>query len=272
MQGMRKVLLRPKLAITGATCSSRSQRFKSLDEFNTKLLTMCDDDADRKHYRHDAEISELFAEDRAALIPMPMTEFDTAAHMSVKTSKYAIFTLDGCHEYSTAPKFAQSRVRVKLTSQTVTVMDEEFKDIVIHPRLYGKGNQRSMMWIPYLSQLSIRPRAVKYSGVYEMFPENVKQYIAKSSGGDISRIMRMIAELTKKSGWELAVETIGKAIDYQVHDADSLLALHRRLHMNVPELPPIDLPKELPAVPGFTPDLSVYDAFIEKGGDACARI
>jgi transposase len=247
-------------------------RFESLDEFNVKLLTMCDEDADREHYRKDADISELFVDDKAALIPLPRTDFDTAAHMSVKTNKYAMFTLDGCHEYSTAPKFAQGRVRVKLTSQTITVMDEEFKDIVCHPRLYGKQHQRSMMWIPYLNQLSIRPRAIKYSGVYEMFPDSIKKYIEDSSGGDVGDIMRMIAELTKKSGWDLAVETVSKAIDYQAHDADSLLALHRRLHMNLPELPPIDLPNEMPRTPEFTPDLLAYDSFIVKGGGSDARI
>jgi transposase len=247
-------------------------RLKSLDEFNERLLGLCDDDAEREHYRIDADIGELFKEDKLALLPLPQVEFDTAAHMSVKTDKYAIFTLDKCHEYSTAPKFAQSRIRVKLTSQTVTVMDEEFKDIVTHPRLYGKEHSRSMMWIPYLSQLSIRPRAVKYSGVYEMLPANVRRYISESTGGDISDIIRMIAELTKKSGWDLAVETVSKAIDYQAHDADSLFALHRRLHMNVPELPPIDLPAGLPEIKQFIPDLSAYDACITKGGDTNARI
>jgi transposase len=247
-------------------------KFKSLDEFNKELLGMCDEDADREHYRLNADISELFCDDKAALIPLPKTEFDTAAHITVKTDKYAIFTIDKYHEYSTSPKFALSKVRVKLTAQTVTVMDDEFRDIVVHPRLYGEAHTRSMMWIPYLEQLSRKPRAVKYSGVYEMFPENVRQYIAKSSGGDISEIMRMIAELTEKSGWELAVETISRAVDYQAYDADSLLALHRRMHMNVPELPPVDLPKEVPDVAQFTPDLSVYDTFIKNGGDTCARI
>lgn len=38
-------------------------RFLVLEDFNRQLLAMCEEDADREHYRHNETIEELFAED-----------------------------------------------------------------------------------------------------------------------------------------------------------------------------------------------------------------
>jgi hypothetical protein len=61
------------------------------------------------------------------------------------------------HEYSVSPKHANTTINLKLTSSLVIVMDENYREIVRHRRLYGDTKQQSMDWLPYLRQLSIRP-------------------------------------------------------------------------------------------------------------------
>lgn len=245
--------------------------FTTLDGFNRELLSLCDMDGDREHYRHAELIETLFAEDKKRLLPLPKGAFETAGYRTAKTNKYAILTLDRLYEYSTAPMFALTRVRIRLTSQYVTVYDENGREIVTHERLYGEKPGRRMNWLPYLDQLSRRPRAVKYSGVYDMMPEEVKHYIDGNCGCDIGRIISMLAEITRRTGWESAVATVAEAVTRQANDPDSLMALHRRLHMNVPELPPIMLPSGIPDLGAYSPDLTAYDAPFMKGGVRDAR-
>jgi len=74
----------------------------------------------------------------------------------------------GLHEYSASPKHSNTVVNLKLTSSHVVVIDENYREIVTHKRLYGDFKQQSMDWLPYLKQLSIRSRALKYSGMSKL--------------------------------------------------------------------------------------------------------
>ncbi|MCW3491722.1 IS21 family transposase, partial [Dethiobacter alkaliphilus] len=46
-------------------------RIENLQDFNQELLSRCDADAQREHYRKDAAINELYQEDCKALLPLP---------------------------------------------------------------------------------------------------------------------------------------------------------------------------------------------------------
>lgn len=240
-------------------------RFQSLREYNEHLLQLAEADASRVHYRKEATHEELFAADKAALVPLPRNEFDTSSYLSAKADNYGIIRQEeGKHEYSTAPKYAGCTVRVKLTSTSVIILDKSGEEIVAHERQYGDRKCRQMNWLPYLEQLARRPRAVKYSGFYSMLPPVVGEYLDKSKGGDISAVVRMIAELTKRSGFEKATATVAQAISHNATDADSLMALHRRLFMDIPELPPLRHP-DLPQLNPLMPDLDRYNLAIGRG-------
>ena len=240
-------------------------QFKELGEYNRHLLELSDADGAREHYRKEAPIRELFEKDRTALLPLPRNEFDTAGYEVARTDKYGMIRReDGRHEYSTSPKYASGTVTVKLTSNTVTILDETGHAIVVHKRLYGDRKQRSMNWVPYLELLARRPRAVKYSGIYGLFPEGLKDYLESSRPGDTSDIIRMIAEFTKMTGFESAVATVAQAASHNITDPDSLKALHRRLYMDIPELPPLSC-DIAPQLDPLMPDLTKYDFAIVRG-------
>ena len=118
-------------------------RFVHLVDENKLLLEHCDRDMDREHYeKESAFISELFQEDKAALLPLPSARFDTALYTAVKTDKYGKFTLNaGKHTYSASPAFCADTVQIKVTSSEVIVTDMNMQEIVRHRRLYGDGVQ-----------------------------------------------------------------------------------------------------------------------------------
>ncbi len=138
--------------------------FTSIVDQNKKLLTACDRDMEREHYDDDENrfISELFEEDKRALLPLPSVAFDTALYSTARTDKYGKFTIDnGRHRYSASPAFCKDTVRLQITSSEVIVMDSSLHEIVRHRRLYGDEFE-SMDWLPYLKYIARKPRSLRF--------------------------------------------------------------------------------------------------------------
>jgi transposase len=242
-------------------------RFSSLAEYNQELLERCDRDAIRDHYRKEGTIAGLYAADQAAFLPLPPAPLDVSKYLTVKTNGYGRFYLEnGLHEYSTSPQYAESRVLVKITANEVTPLDKCYQAIVRHNRLYGDHKQQSMQWLPYLTQLSRKPNALKYTGIYPLLPQSLREYLEKCSWGDRGKVLRMLAALTRENGFEGALQTVDQALRYQVTDVDSLLNLNRRLHDSTPELAPLRPGCGIPELMRLRSDLAVYDAGLEKAG------
>jgi len=245
--------------------------FTSLADYNRQLLNLCEEDAKRAHYRYSETIEERFTEDRKHCHPLPEIEFDLSGKMSITTNNWGKFYLNkGLHEYSASPKHANTAVNLKLTSSLVIVMDENYREIVRHRRLYGDTRQQSMAWLPYLKQLSIRPRALKNTGIYDMMPPAMKQFLQNCSHTETGKVLRVLAELTDRTGFDSALHTVNQALLYGASDADSLKNLYRRIYTDVPELPPIPLSSEIPDVGQMPSSLISYDAFLKKGGVSSA--
>ena len=246
-------------------------RFLTLTDFNRQLLEICEEDADREHYRHNATIEELFKEDLKHCHLLPEIEFDLSGKKSVTANNWGKFYLHkGMHEYSASPKHANSVVNLKLTSSQIIVMDENYREIISHRRLYGNTKQQSMEWLPYLKQLSMRPRALKYSGIYEMMPPSMKQFLERCTNTETGKVLKVLAELTNRTGFDSALNTVNQALSYGASDADSLQNLYRRIYADVPELPPMPHGSQIPDVGQMSANLIAYDVFLRKGGVANA--
>lgn len=241
--------------------------FASLTTYNQSLLERCDRDADREHYRKGDRIEDLFANDKAALLELPKVNLDVSQYIPVKTNGYGRLLLHkGLHEYSASPKYSNSRIHVKITADEVIPLDENYREIVRHERLYGEYKQQSMKWLPYLTQLSRKPGALKYTGIYQMLPGSVRDYLDKCSKTDKGKVLMAIAHLTEHSGFEKAVDAVERALQYDAADADSLINLHRHMYGSVVVMRPIHLSGDMPQLPRVSPDLSAYDAGLGKAG------
>lgn len=248
-------------------------QFNRLSEYNKTLLERCDKDAKREHYRKNATIEDLFRDDRTALLELPKNSLDVSRYIEVKTNGYGKFFLNGgLHEYSVSPKYAKTTVLLRLTASKVIALDENQREIVRHHRFYGKKKQESMQWLPYLTQLSRNPGALKYTGIYRMFPDSVQEYLQQCAKPEKGKILKSIAKLTEGCGFEEAVKTVDSALKYSAFDGDSLIGLNARLYHNLSGLPPIKVNSHLPTLPLLTNGLAKYDAGLGKqwGGNHAA--
>lgn len=99
-------------------------------------------------------------------------------------------------------------VWLKITATQVKVMDMQHHPVVTHQRLYGEQKQSSMNWLPYLRSISRKPRSLFHSGIFDMMPENMQQYMRTCSSADRGSILKVLAELTDRTGFNSALHTI----------------------------------------------------------------
>lgn len=78
----------------------------SMPSFNIRLLERCLALGDKDHYRKGGRETDLFAEDRKALLALPEARFDVAAWKRMKADKYGIVTVEGRHRYAAGPEHA----------------------------------------------------------------------------------------------------------------------------------------------------------------------
>lgn len=238
---------------------------KSLHEFNQLQLIRCDQDMARDHYKKEQPISKLFTEETPSFLPLPAVDYEVCRYDSALADSYGKIRLDeGKRTYSTTPVMAGCSVKIKQTALSVYILDENLKTIVEHKRLYG-SQKEAMDWLPYLIQLSRRPGAVKYTPVYAMFPLNLQQQLSVVSKTDCGKILKTIAELTKKNGFEKAIDAVGKTIERGVIDADSIVATFNRIHTTQLDLPDVRMPEGIPELPAPKYCGNEYDGFIRGG-------
>ena len=101
-----------------------------------------------------------------------------------------------------------------------------------------------------------------------MMPENMQRYMKSCGSTDRGAILKVLAELTGRTGFDSALQTVNQALLYQVWDPDSLKNLYRRLYADVLELPPMPFQSGVPALKQMPVDLISYDLLLQKGGTA----
>ena len=237
--------------------------------FNKELLARCDQDMERPHYSKPGMIRERFEEDRTKLLTLARSKYDESILLAVRTDAHAKFTLEkGRHTYSSAPKYAKTEIWARLTAHEVIVMDRDYKEIITHPRLYGQMKRESMNWIPYLTQLSRRPAALKYTGIYGLFPSPLQEFLEQSDRSSKKETLKILAELSEDTGFLSAVEAFLAALERGAKDSDSVLAIFRRLNTESFEFSPVLLPSDIPELPPLKNKALDYDLFLGRSSQS----
>ena len=240
--------------------------FDSINEYNRELLARCDEDSHRPHYKYDDLIIDRFEVDKSKLLPLPRIAFDTATYIPVETDKYGKFKLnEGKHQYSSSPDWPCKSLNLKITSSHVIVMDPNNHEIVTHRRLYGESKQQSMEWLPYLKYVALKPRSFRNTGVRDMLPEIVRSYLDHCDNTERGKALKVLSEMTERSGFDSAVSIIRQAVERKTFDSDSVLSLYRSVFSDIPIMPPITLGSGIPNLAPIPVNIAAYDSFLVQG-------
>jgi len=102
--------------------------------------------------------AELFKENKKVLTPLPLVPFEVYRLELVKADNYDKVKYDN-RIYSSTPAFASCHIWLKASAYEVILLDENYREIICHDRLYG-AKKESMKWVPYLELMAKRPRAL----------------------------------------------------------------------------------------------------------------
>ncbi len=102
-------------------------------------------------------------------------------------------------------------------------------------------------------------------------PEDLKSYLKGCTNSEVGKVLKVLSELTDRTGFDSAVNTVRQALCYGASDADSLRNLYRRLYTDVPELPPMTLSPGIPKMEQMPTNLVEYDTFLKNGGAVNVR-
>jgi transposase len=238
--------------------------FKNLKEYNKELLLKCDQDMDRMHYKGYGLIKDLFREDKQVLFKLPKVPFEVFLHEFAKADNYGKVKFDG-RIYSTSPEMAGRQVMVKAGAYDVELMDSDCHHIVEHRRLYGEERE-VMYWIPYLELMCKRPAALKYTGLFKQLPEILREYLDKCDYESKKQSLKLLSKMTMATGFDKAVEAFKEGIKLGVNDPDSIWATYCRLTVGTLPEPEIVLPKTVPELKEYTPNINAYDILMNSGG------
>lgn len=232
-----------------------------LQTFNEQLFKTCDEDMNREHYEKKEPISELFEQDREALLPLPSKRFKVTRLEKVTTDNYSFVRFEN-NRYSTAPEYNRCEVWLEISAEEIRVLNEKYEEISVHERHYEVVKEAVIDWLKYLTAITRKPNAFKYTAFFKTLPTVWQAYFNDSDFDSGKKMLNVIAPLIAEGKLDDATAVMELT---NVKDADSFLASYRsitELNQPIKEVITENTPKQTV----YKQDLSVYSSFM-NGGD-----
>ena len=232
-----------------------------LDELNEQLWEKAEKDWERIHYQKKRKQSELHLESVAKHLVLPEKEFNCARIMTAKADKSGFVHIDS-KLYSTSPRFAQKKVFVEVLYDEIRILNENYECVVKHLRLYG-NQAKSMVWQPYLKLLAQRPKAIKYSGVYDHLPSEWQAYLKASTEDEQKASLSLLAELMTVATFGQLNEALMTASSNGHPSAEQIKQAFNAQKFNQQLYQDIQTSEEIPKLPEVTRGSRHYDDLFE---------
>lgn len=107
--------------------------------------------------------------------------------------------------------------------------------------------------------------AIKYTPVYDLLPEPLKNHLNGVGKKECGRIFKIIAELTRTNSFEKTITAVTNTLERGVIDTDSIVATFNRLNAPELKLPQLNLSQEIPELPSVSFASGIYDNFMKAG-------
>jgi len=238
--------------------------FNDIRDFNRQLLTQCDHDMQRNHYKKNGTIAQLFEKDKKALHPLPPVPFEVFRLELVKADNYGKVKHNN-KRYSSSPAYAGRQLWLKAGAFEVILLDDKYKEIIRHSRLYGRQTE-SMQWAPYLELMARRPRAVKYTGFFKELPVQLQDYLEQCDLTAKKAALQVLARMVKSSDLATATTAFTDTLKRGLSDPDSIWSNYIRLTSGSYEMELTELPPKVPELSPYQIDTSIYDLLLKGGG------
>ena len=182
---------------------------KDYKRLNNELLQYSERAAKNHHYKFkDETVAERFEREKAALLPLPSTEFDGATWVARKADNYGRVQLDG-NIFKIGAK-RHSTVRIRRTWNTLEFfVDGELKEAAERPYEQSKD---FISWTAELSGLIKKPTAFKSSILAKATPPEVVTFILRQVADDKRRIFTAMKDLLRDNKIEPVLKRLTQCV------------------------------------------------------------
>ncbi len=119
---------------------------------------------------------------------------------------------------------------------------------------------------PYLDLLSRRPKAIKYSSLYDQFPDVWTRFLKDCTEEEQKDVLRLLGKLLKNNDFTLLNEALSLASANGHPSADQIKHCFYSL-LNKGDSHAAIIPRnKVPIMPSVIRGLTHYDAFFHEGG------
>ena len=165
-----------------------------LNKFNENLLIQCDEDLKREHYQKKELICELFAEDISEMNPLPVERFRVVRLEKIKTDNYSFARFEN-NRYSTSPEYNRCELWLEIGADIIRVLDEKYREIVIHTRCYSVKTEPIIDWTKYLVAISRKPNSFRYTSFFkDELPKVWQEYFNKADFDERKKMLNLLVQ------------------------------------------------------------------------------
>lgn len=250
------------------------QPLNSFEELSRQLAIEALNDMERVHYRLDRKISELWQEEKSALLPLPGVEFEAMRHDCASLNNYAQFRFEKAI-YAVPQGKPRQKVLLSVFWDRIEVRDRDGELLTTLPRHYMLKAQ-PIDWLAQFEIYSRRPRAVVHSSMFRYLPEAVRSYLMEATSeradtsGRAARVRALRDALKTHSIEQVAEALEALPAEGRANSANIALKLYALCPENRrPE--PIAEDYTPPQVAMYDPDAAIYDRLLpSRSGEVAA--
>ncbi len=192
----------------------------NIDEFNEDLLKRCDKDNKREHYKYKPEtIEALFMQEKDLMHARNPTAYDCPRETKHHVYKNGHIKVDGS-EYSVSPSKVNEKVIVKYYANELVICDSDYLEITRHKCSFEKGTKFTH-WIDFITLVSKRPKALKYSGIYKLLPDVWQSYTSTLNKDDLRDALSFLKFCLLESDFDFAAKVVEENIKQHVYSPDA---------------------------------------------------
>jgi len=215
-----------KLKIFG----KNTPEFNSLDEYNKTLFKKCEETFDRNPLHKPLKtVRELFILDIAALLPLPVKQFNVISWKKRKVDHVGQVFLDRKHSYFLSPEYCNRMVYIVLSSDIVELLNLDHTPIITFPRDYCTAYQGNIDWINLIPQIIRRPHSLKNLPLFTLFPDFLQEFIKTADSALIKEYLYALKELVKTISLDDSINLLAKASKLDLKSANDIVAIKDQL-------------------------------------------
>lgn len=237
--------------------------FNDINEFNKKLLELCDKDHKRLHYKKKVEIAGLYQEQLKYMQKINPINFDVFRLEKRKANKYGNIEVD-TNTYTVMPIYRNAELLVKIEANTLTIFDENGKELIKHDRCFEKYKTI----ISYKESLPLiiqKINALENTEFYQTLPKVWKGFLKDKDNEQRKRILKVLGKMLIESSMEMATAVLQDTIVAGRFSPDSILATYYRyVECDFKREELQDLPEKVPKIKEYDIDLRYYDKFLGR--------